>query len=153
VLLSYLPATHVPTCVAHVRAGGDATIYANIDVGVGDRDPAADSSRFDLFSYAIVDACANSFSSAGFAKEVAAIRAAHQAGDRRAIASTMSSLTAAKGGVPQPNWFVRRGQALGRSPDMENSALPALSVESGQYRRGPACRPLDRACILRRIDP
>jgi probable F420-dependent oxidoreductase len=90
VLLNYLPATHVPTCVAHVRAGGDATVYANIHVGVGDRDAAADRSRFDLFSYAVVDAYANSFGSAGYAEEVSAIRAAHQAGDRRAALAAVS---------------------------------------------------------------
>ncbi len=48
VLLKYLPATHVPTCVAHVRRGGDATIYATVHVGVGDRDAAADRARYSF---------------------------------------------------------------------------------------------------------
>jgi alkanesulfonate monooxygenase SsuD/methylene tetrahydromethanopterin reductase-like flavin-dependent oxidoreductase (luciferase family) len=90
VLLNYLPATHVPTCVSHVRRGGDATIYANIHVGVGDRDAAANNARYDLFSYAVVDAYANSFSAAGFHNEVQAIRAAHRAGDRKAALAAVS---------------------------------------------------------------
>jgi probable F420-dependent oxidoreductase len=90
VLLNYLPASHVPTCVAQVRRGGDATIYANVHVGVGDRDSAADSARYDLFSYAVVDAYANNFSAAGFGDEVAAVRAAHQAGDRMTALAAVS---------------------------------------------------------------
>jgi probable F420-dependent oxidoreductase len=90
VLLNYVPAAHVPTCVAHVRGGGDATIYANVHVGVGDRDAAADRARYDLFSYAVVDAYANNFSSAGFGTEVAAIRAAHRSGDRSAALAAVS---------------------------------------------------------------
>ncbi len=90
VLLNYLPASYVPTCVAHVRAGGDATVYANVHVGVGERDAAADRARYDLFSYAVVDAYARAFSAAGFDDEVAAIRAAHQAGDRRAALEAVS---------------------------------------------------------------
>jgi hypothetical protein len=45
VLLNYLPASYVPACVAHIRHGGGATIYANVHVGVGDREAAADSAR------------------------------------------------------------------------------------------------------------
>jgi alkanesulfonate monooxygenase SsuD/methylene tetrahydromethanopterin reductase-like flavin-dependent oxidoreductase (luciferase family) len=82
VLLNYLPASHVPWCVEQVRLGGGATIYANVHVGVGDRDAAAPGSRYDLFSYAVVDAYARSFSMAGFGAAVQAIRAAHAAGDR-----------------------------------------------------------------------
>jgi alkanesulfonate monooxygenase SsuD/methylene tetrahydromethanopterin reductase-like flavin-dependent oxidoreductase (luciferase family) len=90
VLLNYLPATHVPTCVSQIRRGGDATIYANVHVGVGDRDAAATDARYDLFSYAVVDAYANSFSAAGFDNEVEAIRAAHRAGDREAALAAVS---------------------------------------------------------------
>lgn len=90
VLLNYLPATHVPTCVAHVRQGGDATIYANVHVGVGDREAAADDARYDIFSYAVVDAYASNFTAAGFGDEVAAIRAAHRAGDRKAALAAVS---------------------------------------------------------------
>lgn len=82
VLLNYLPASHVPWCVEQVRRGGDATIYANIHVGVGDRAAAAPRGRYDLFSYAVVDAYARSFAKAGFGTAVRAIRAAHAAGDR-----------------------------------------------------------------------
>jgi probable F420-dependent oxidoreductase len=90
VLLNYLPASHVPWCVGQVRQGGDATIYANIHVGVGDRDSAAPGSRYDLFSYAVVDAYARSFSRAGFGDEVRAIRAAHLTGDRSAALAAVS---------------------------------------------------------------
>ena len=84
VLLNYLPASHVPWCVEQVRRDGDATIYANVHVGVGDRDAAAPQARRDLFSYAVVDAYARSFTRAGFGDAVTAIRAAHLAGDRAA---------------------------------------------------------------------
>jgi alkanesulfonate monooxygenase SsuD/methylene tetrahydromethanopterin reductase-like flavin-dependent oxidoreductase (luciferase family) len=82
VLLNYLPASHVPWCVQQVRRGGNARIYASIHVGVGDREAAAPQARYDLFSYAVVDAYASSFTRAGFGDAVHAIRAAHQAGDR-----------------------------------------------------------------------
>jgi probable F420-dependent oxidoreductase len=82
VLLNYLPASHVPWCVEQVRRGGNATIYANIHIGVGDRAAAMPQARYDLFSYAVVDAYAASFTQAGFGDAVQAIRAAHRAGDR-----------------------------------------------------------------------
>jgi alkanesulfonate monooxygenase SsuD/methylene tetrahydromethanopterin reductase-like flavin-dependent oxidoreductase (luciferase family) len=66
VLLNYLPASQVPWCAEQVRRGGGATIYANVHVGVGDRDTAASQARRDLFSHAVVDACARSFTRAGF---------------------------------------------------------------------------------------
>ena len=82
VLLNYLSASHVPWCVEQVRRGGNATIYANIHVGVGDRAAAAPRARYDLFSYAVVDAYASSFTQAGYGDAIQAIRAAHLAGDR-----------------------------------------------------------------------
>jgi probable F420-dependent oxidoreductase len=82
VLLNYLPASHVPWCVEQVRRGGDATIYAYVHVGIGDRATAAPQARYDLFSYAVVDAYAANFTRAGFGQAVQAIRAAHRAGDR-----------------------------------------------------------------------
>ena len=82
VLLNYLPASHVPWCVEQVRRGGNATIYANVHVGVGDRAAAAPRARYDLFSYAVVDAYASSFTRAGYGDAIKAIRAAHLAGDR-----------------------------------------------------------------------
>lgn len=90
VLLNYLPASHVPWCVQQVRRGGNATIYANIHVGVGDRDMAAAQARYDLFSYAVVDSYAHSFSQAGFGDAVHAIRAAHAAGDRAGALAAVS---------------------------------------------------------------
>jgi probable F420-dependent oxidoreductase len=82
VLLNYLPASHVPWCVEQVRRGGDAKVYAYVHVGVGDRAVAAPHARYDLFSYAVVDAYARSFAEAGFGDAIRAIRAAHLAGDR-----------------------------------------------------------------------
>ena len=82
VLLNYLPASHVPWCVQQVRRGGGATVYANVHAGVGDRAAALPRARYDLFSYAVVDAYAASFTQAGFGDAVQAIRDAHRAGDR-----------------------------------------------------------------------
>lgn len=84
VLLNYIPADHVPWAVEQVHRGGDATIYANVHVGVGDRSLADRNARYDLFSYAVVDSYALSFARAGFAAAVEEIRAAHRAGDRAA---------------------------------------------------------------------
>lgn len=82
VLLNYLPYTHVPWSVEQVRAGGGATIYAYVHVGVGDPEAAREKAQFDVFSYATVDAYAANFARAGFADEVAEIRDRHRAGDR-----------------------------------------------------------------------
>lgn len=90
VLLNYLPASHVPWCVEQVRRGGNARIYANVHVGVGDRAAAAPMARNDLFSYAVVDACARSLTRAGFGQAVQAIRAAHRAGDRAGALAAVS---------------------------------------------------------------
>jgi probable F420-dependent oxidoreductase len=90
VLLNYLPASHVPWCVEQVRLGGNARIYANVHVGVGDRAAAAPRARYDLFSYAVVDAYARSFAQAGFGAAVQAVRAAHQAGDRAAALAAVT---------------------------------------------------------------
>jgi alkanesulfonate monooxygenase SsuD/methylene tetrahydromethanopterin reductase-like flavin-dependent oxidoreductase (luciferase family) len=90
VLLNYLPASHVPWCVEQVRLGGNARIYANVHVGVGDRAAAAPRARYDLFSYVVVDAYARSFAQAGFGAAVQAVRAAHQAGDRAAALAAVT---------------------------------------------------------------
>src|SRR6476661_7085195 len=81
VLLNYLPASHVPWSVAQVRKGGDARIYAYVHAGVADRADGIDPARFDLFSYATVDAYARNFERAGYGDAVAAIRERHQARD------------------------------------------------------------------------
>lgn len=98
VLLNYLPASAVPWCVEQVRAGeaaagreaGSCTVYAYVHVGVCDRDAALPSARRDLFSYAVVPAYATAFERAGFGDEVAALRAAHAAGDRDAAVAAIS---------------------------------------------------------------
>ncbi len=83
VLLNYLPASHVPWSVEQVREGGAATIYAYVHAGArAERDDGIEAARRDLFSYAVVDAYARNFERAGFADEVAEIRARHAAGDR-----------------------------------------------------------------------
>lgn len=90
VLLNYLPASHVPWSVEQVRAGGNATVYAYVHVGVTDPAPHRDLARKDLFSYIVVDAYAESFIRAGFADEVAQVRDAHAAGDRDAAVAAVS---------------------------------------------------------------
>jgi probable F420-dependent oxidoreductase len=90
VLLNYLPASHVPWSVEQVRAGGDATVYAYVHVGVADRDRAAENARKDLFSYAVVDAYAANFERAGFGDEVAEIRERHAARDREGAVAAVS---------------------------------------------------------------
>ena len=90
VLLNYLPSTHVPWSVEQVRQGGDATIYAYVHCGVGDRADALKPGRFDLFSYAVVDAYAENFRRAGFGDAVDEVRARHAAGDREGALAAVS---------------------------------------------------------------
>jgi len=90
VLLNYLPASHVPWSVEQVRAGGDATVYCYVHVGVTDADANRRHARRDLFSYAVVDAYAANFERAGFADEVAEIRTRHAAGDRDGAVAAVS---------------------------------------------------------------
>lgn len=90
VLLNYLPASHVPWSVEQVRQGGDADIYAYVHAGICEREEGIELARRDLFSYAVVDSYARNFERAGFGEEVAAIRAAHAAGDRAAAVAAVS---------------------------------------------------------------
>ncbi len=90
VLLNYLPASHVPWSVEQVRAGGDATVYAYVHVGVCDRADGVDLARRDLFSYIVVDSYARNFERAGFADEVAAVREHHRARDREGALAAVS---------------------------------------------------------------
>jgi probable F420-dependent oxidoreductase len=98
VLLNYLPASHVPWSVEHVRAGeaaagrapGATTVYGYVHVGVCERDDGIELARRDLFSYAVVDAYAANFERAGFADEVAEIRERHEAGDRDGAVAAVS---------------------------------------------------------------
>lgn len=90
VLLNYLPASLVPWSVEQVRAGGDATVYAYVHVGVCERDQGVEAARKDLFSYATVDAYARNFARAGFAESVAAVRERHAAGDRAGALAAVS---------------------------------------------------------------
>lgn len=90
VLLNYLPSTLVPWSVEQIRRGGDATVYAYIHAGVGDPEQADRPARFDLFSYATVDAYARNFERAGYGDSVAAIREAHGRRDRDAALAAVS---------------------------------------------------------------
>jgi probable F420-dependent oxidoreductase len=91
VLLNYLPASHVPWSVARVREGGPARVFAYVHAGVvADRSDGIDAARRDLFSYAVVDSYARSFAEAGYADEVAEVRARHRAGDRDGAVAAIS---------------------------------------------------------------
>lgn len=90
VLLNYLPASHVPWSVEQVRAGGDATIYAYVHVGVAERSDGIELARRDLFSYAVVDSYAANFRRAGFGDDVDAVRERHAAKDREGALAAVS---------------------------------------------------------------
>ncbi len=90
VLLNYLPASHVPWSVEQVRKGGDAEVYAYVHAGICEREEGIELARRDLFSYAVVDSYARNFERAGFADEVAEIRARHAAGDREGAVAAVS---------------------------------------------------------------
>jgi hypothetical protein len=80
----------VPWSVDQVRAGGDATVYAYVHVGVTDPAPNRDLARRDLFSYIVVDSYADNFVRAGFADEVAEVRERRAAGDRDGAVAAVS---------------------------------------------------------------
>jgi probable F420-dependent oxidoreductase len=90
VLLNYLPASHVPWSVEQVRKGGEATVFAYVHAGVVDRADGIDPARFDLFSYATVDAYARNFERAGYGDSVAAIRSRHAVRDRDGALAAVS---------------------------------------------------------------
>ena len=96
VLLNYLPASHVAWSVDRVaegaaeRADGGPTVYAYVHAGVAERADGIDHARRDLFSYAVVDSYARNFERAGFADEVAEIRAHHAAGEREQALAAVS---------------------------------------------------------------
>ena len=90
VALNYLPASHVAWSVEQVRMGGPADIYAYVHAGVCEREEGIELARRDLFSYAVVDSYARNFERAGFADEVAEIRARHAEGDRPGALAAVS---------------------------------------------------------------
>jgi probable F420-dependent oxidoreductase len=90
VLLNYLPASHVGESVAHVRAGGDATIMAYVHCAVTERDRYADLARKDLVNYAVVDAYAGNFRRAGYGASVDEVRARWDARDREGAVAAVS---------------------------------------------------------------
>jgi len=90
VLLNYLPASLVPWCVEHVRAGGDARIHAYVHCAVTDRDRYADLARKDLLNYAVVPAYAGQFGRAGFAEEVRQFQDRWAARDREGALRAIS---------------------------------------------------------------
>jgi probable F420-dependent oxidoreductase len=90
VLLNYLPSSHVPWSVEQVRKGGPARMYAYVHAGVGDPADGDKPARFDLFSYAVVDAYARNFERAGFADAVAEVRGQHADGNREGALAAVS---------------------------------------------------------------
>jgi len=98
VLLNYLPASHVAWSVEQVRAGeaaagreaGSCAVHAYVHAGVADRDGALANGRRDLFSYAVVDSYAESFTRAGFGASVEEVRERHAAGDREGALAAVS---------------------------------------------------------------
>ena len=90
VLLNYIPASHVTTSIAQVRAGGDATIFAYVHAAVGDFERRATSARRDLFNYAMADGYARMFRASGFGDEVDEVRARQAARDRDGALAAVS---------------------------------------------------------------
>jgi hypothetical protein len=80
----------VPWSVEQIRKGGDATVYAYVHAGVCEREDGIALARRDLFSYAVVDSYARNFERAGFADEVAEIRARHKERDREGALAGVS---------------------------------------------------------------
>ena len=90
VLLNYIPASHVGPSIEHVRAGGDATIFAYVHAAVGDFERRATSARRDLFNYAMADGYAHMFRASGFGDEVDEVRARQAERDRDGALAAVS---------------------------------------------------------------
>ncbi|MGH9062945.1 MAG: LLM class flavin-dependent oxidoreductase [Acidimicrobiales bacterium] len=90
VLLSYLPPSHVPRSVEHVRAGGDAAVYAYVHCRLGDPEANRDEARKHLFGYLTVDAYATSFARAGYAATVREVRERYRSGDKEGALAAIS---------------------------------------------------------------
>ena len=90
VLLNYIPASHVGPSIEHVRAGGDATVFAYVHAAVGDFERRAGSARRDLFNYVMADGYARMFRASGFADEVDEVRARQAARDRDGALAAVS---------------------------------------------------------------
>ena len=90
VLLNYIPVSHVAASIEHVRAGGDATVFAYVHAAVGDFERRAMSARRDLFNYAMADGYARMFRASGFADEVDEIRARQAERDRDGALAAVS---------------------------------------------------------------
>src|SRR5207249_2779317 len=90
VLLNYLPASHVPWSVEQVRKGGEARIFSYVHLAATGRAHGLDAARFDLFSYATVDAYARNFTRAGYGPAVEKVRERHAARDRDGALAAVS---------------------------------------------------------------
>ena len=90
VLLNYVPPSHVPEAISHVRSGGGATIMSNVHAAVADFDFAQRSARKDLFNYAMADGYANMFRAAGFSQEVDELRERQMERDRDGALAAIS---------------------------------------------------------------
>ncbi len=90
VLLNYLPASWVGASVEQVRAGGDATIFANVHAAVSDFEQHAHLARRDLFNYVMSDGYAKMMGAAGYEREVAEARARFAERDRTGALEAIS---------------------------------------------------------------
>ena len=90
VLLNYIPASHVGPSIEHVRAGGDATIFAYVHAAIGNFERRAASARRDLFNYAMADGYARMFRASGFGDEVDEVRARQAERDRDGAVAAVS---------------------------------------------------------------
>src|SRR5690242_10796895 len=98
-----------------VTFAGDYYQVRKFRLGVepGERKPKI--VRYDLFSYAVVDAYANSFTRAGYGDAIQAIRAAHRAGDRAgALAAVPDEMVDAIDVVgDETHWSAKRSAHTG----------------------------------------
>jgi alkanesulfonate monooxygenase SsuD/methylene tetrahydromethanopterin reductase-like flavin-dependent oxidoreductase (luciferase family) len=146
VLLNYVPASQVPWCVERARAGGSATIYANVHVGVGDRDATVDYARFDLFSFVVVDVYAQSFAWAGFTDEVEGVRTAHANGDRAAALAGVSDRMLDAISMVGDEKLVASAVAAYRQAGVDVPVVFPVVPETAERRRwSPRCEPLATA--------
>jgi probable F420-dependent oxidoreductase len=100
VLLNYLPASHVPECVARVRDGeadagrdpGSCRVYAYVHVGVTERnDDTMGRAQRDIFGYAVTDGYGAMMRRAGYDEEISGLREAHARRDRKAAVGAIST--------------------------------------------------------------
>ena len=91
VLLNYIPASHVGWSVDQVRAGGDATIYGYVHLGVTEPNETTHKlAQRDLYGYASAPGYRRNFARAGYESEMAAFEDAKAARDRPGAMASIS---------------------------------------------------------------